>query len=217
MKKQLARVVGRVAERQVDGWLGDGLEAIWQRFTDGVAGWIAKARRDDLEGWKASLGPLFRLALVGVLGYVAWSVVRRFPWLLWLLLAALVGAAWRATHKRPAEDTDESVEEPPAEQSPEERRAAAEEAFLEYVVTAIGEAKGVHLSTLAEGLDKPGLLPGWGVAEVRAQLGALRIPCRRSVKVRDAAGKWAVAWGVHRDDVPALNSPTPAEDDEAAA
>ncbi|AZM53323.1 hypothetical protein DMA15_12605 [Streptomyces sp. WAC 01529] len=217
MKQQIARAAGRLAERQVDGWLGEGLEATWQRFAGGITAWVRAGRRDDLDGWKAALGPLFRLAVLGGLGYIVWSLVRRWPWLLWLLLAAALGAAWKATHKRPAEDVVEDTENTPAEQSPEERRAAAEQAFVDYVVASIGEAKGVHLSTLAEGLDRPGYLPGWGVPEVRAQLGALNIPCRRSVKVRDAAGKWAVAWGVHRDDVPALNTPSPVEDDEAAA
>ncbi|MFG2458136.1 hypothetical protein ACGFWE_13845 [Streptomyces sp. NPDC048523] len=217
MKQQIAKAAAKVAVRNIDGWLAEGSEAIWERLTDGVTGWIRDGRRDDLEGWRAALGPLFRLALVGALGYGAWALVRRFPWLLWLLLAWLVAAAWKVSHKRPAEDVDEPAEDELAEQSSEERRAAAEQAFVEYVVASIGEAKGVHLSTLAEGLDKPGLLPGWGVAEVRAQLGALNIPCRRSVKVRNAAGEWAVAWGVHRDDVPALNTPTPAEDSEAAA
>ncbi|WP_406202626.1 hypothetical protein OG331_31855 [Streptomyces sp. NBC_01017] len=217
MKQQIAKAAAKVAARNTDGWLAEGSEAIWERLADGVTGWIREGRRDDLEGWRAALGPLFRLVVVGALGYGAWALVRRFPWLLWLLLAGLVAAAWKSTHKRPAEDVDEPAEDELAEQSPEERRAAAEQAFVEYVVASIGEAKGVHLSTLAEGLDKPGLLPGWGVAEVRAQLGALNIPCRRSVKVRDAAGKWAVAWGVHRDDIPALNTPTPTEDSEAAA
>jgi hypothetical protein len=213
VKRQIAKAAAKVAERNTDGWLAEGSEAIWQRLADGVTGWIRDGRRDDLEGWRAALGPLFRLALVGALGYCAWLIVRRFPWLLWLLLAGVVAAAWKASHKRPAEDVDEPAEDDLAEQSPEERRAAAEKAFVEYVVASIGEAKGVHLSTLAEGLDRPGYLPGWGVAEVRAQLGALGIPCRRSVKVRGRG----VAWGVHRDDIPALNSPTPTEDSEAAA
>lgn len=217
MKQQIANAVAKVAERNVEGWLAEGSEAIWERLTDGVTGWIRKGRRDDLDGWKAALGPLFRLVLVGALGYGVWALVRRFPWLLWLLLAWFLTAAWKATHRRPAEDAGEPAEDEPGELSPEERRAAAEQAFVEYVVASIGEAKGVHLSTLAEGLDRPGYLPGWGVAEVRAQLGRLNIPCRRSVKVRNAAGDWAVAWGVHRDDVPALNTPTPAEDGEAAA
>lgn len=217
MKQHITKAVAKVAERNTEGWLAEGSEAIWQRFADGVTGWIRAGRRDDLEGWRAALGPIIRLALVGALGYGAWAIVRRFPWLLWLLLAGVIAAAWKVTHKRPAEDVDEPAEDELAEQSPEERRAAAEKAFVEYVVASIGEAKGVHLSTLAEGLDKPGLLPGWGVAEVRAQLGKLNIPCRRSVKVRNAAGEWSVAWGVHRDDVPALNPPAPAEDSEAAA
>jgi hypothetical protein len=217
VKRQIAKAAAKVAERNVEGWLAEGSEAMWQRLTDGVTGWIRAGRRDDLDGWRAALGPIIRLALVGALGYGAWALVRRFPWLLWLLLAGFLTAAWKVTHRRPAEDVDEPAEDEPAEQSPEERRAAAEQAFVEYVVASIGDAKGVHLSTLAEGLDRPGYLPGWGVAEVRAQLGRLNIPCRRSVKVRNAAGEWAVAWGVHRDDVPALNDPSPAEDDEAAA
>lgn len=217
MKRQIAKAAAKVAERNTEGWLAEGSEAIWQRVVDGVTGWIRAGRRDDLEGWRAALGPVVRLVLVGALGYGAWVLIRRFPWLLWLLLAGVVTAAWKVSHRRPAEDVDEPAEDEPAEQSPEERRAAAERAFVEYVVASIGDAKGVHLSTLAEGLDRPGYLPGWGVAEVRAQLGALGIPCRRSVKVRNAAGEWAVAWGVHRDDVPALNDPSPAEDGEAAA
>lgn len=211
--KLLSRTAARVAERNVDGWLGHGAELVWRRLVDGVTAWVRAGRRDDLDGWRASLGPILRLVLVGVVGYVLWTLVRRFPVLLWLLLGTLVAAAWKASRTDRPAAAEDALDEP----APEDRRAAAEKAFVDYVIASIGDAKGVHLSTLAEGVDKPGLLPGWGVPEVRAQLGALNIPCRRSVKVRDAAGKWAVAWGVHRDDVPGLNDPSPAEDDEAAA
>ncbi|MFI6465688.1 hypothetical protein [Streptomyces sp. NPDC050538] len=213
MKGQIAKAAAKVAERNTEGWLSEGTEAIWQRLADSVTGWIRAGRRDDLEGWRAALGPLIRLALVGAVGYGVWALVRRFPWLLWLLLAGLVAAAWRATHKRPAGDTAEPAEDAPAEQSPGEARAAAEKSFVAYLIESIGEGQGVHLSTLAEGLNMAGAQRVWGVAEVRAQCEAFGIPCRRSVKVRGRG----VAWGVHRDDIPALNTPTPAEDGEAAA
>ncbi|MFI1607833.1 hypothetical protein ACH4YN_37965 [Streptomyces griseofuscus] len=213
MKQQIVKAAARVAERNAEGWLSEGSEAIWQRLNDAVTGWIRDGRRDDLDGWRAALGPLIRLALVGAVGYGAWALVRRFPWLLWLLLAGLVAAAWRVTHKRPAEDTAEPAEGTPAERSPEEARAAAEKTFVAYLIDSIGEAQGVHLSTLAEGLNMAGSQRVWGVAEVRAQCEAFHIPCRRSVKVRGRG----VAWGVHRDDIPVLNTPTPAEDGEAAA
>ncbi|AQW55275.1 hypothetical protein ACIQPP_05495 [Streptomyces violaceusniger] len=213
MKGRITRAAERVADRHVDGWLSKGSEAVWQRGVDRLTGWIRGSRREDLDGWRAALGPLVRLAVVGALAYAVWAAVRRWPWLLWLLLAAFLRAAWNAAHKRPADEPADDSDE----RSPEDRRAAAEKAFLEYLVSSIGDARGVHLSTLAQGLDKPGLLPGWGVAEVRAQCNALDIPCRRSVKARDRAGEWAVAWGVHRDDIPALNTPTPAEAPEAAA
>lgn len=217
MKQQIARAAARVAERNADGWLGEGAERVWRRFADGLTAWVRAGRREDLEGWRATLGPLVRLVLVGAAGYVVWLVVRRLPWLLWLLLAAFVGAAWKATHTRRAEGVDGTPEDTLDERSPEDRRAAAEKAFVDYLVASIGDARGVHLSTLAKGLDKPGLLPGWGVAEVRAQCDALGIRCRRSVKARKEDGEWGVAWGVNRADVPALNAPTPAEPDEAAA
>ncbi|OUC84905.1 hypothetical protein [Streptomyces swartbergensis] len=213
MKQHITKAVAKVAERNTEGWLAEGSEAIWQRFADGVTGWIRAGRRDDLEGWRAALGPIVRLVLVGAVGYGVWALVRRFPWLLWLLLAGFIAAAWKATHKRPAEDVDEPVEDELGERSPEELRAAAEKTFVAYLIDQIGEAQGVHLSTLAEGLNLAGSSRVWGVAEVRAQCEAFNIPCRRSVKVRGRG----VAWGVHRDDIPALNTPTPAEDGEAAA
>ncbi|MYS91451.1 MULTISPECIES: hypothetical protein [Streptomyces] len=83
---RLARTVDRLA---------DGSSVLARRIGARITAWVARARRDDLTGWRAALGCWLRLAVL-VLGlYGLWGLVRTFPGLLWLLSAGWTAAAWK--------------------------------------------------------------------------------------------------------------------------
>ncbi|MER7813816.1 hypothetical protein [Streptomyces sp. NPDC096153] len=178
--------------------LAAGAAAAAKRRTDALATWVERGRRDDLHGWRASVGPMCRLAILAVVAYVGFAIVRAVPWLMWLVTLAFLREAWRAGADEDAE------EEPPA---PDE--GAAAEAVRVLLADLIADRPGVHLSAVLDRLQQEGHGEGWAVADLRARLVALGVPVRRSVKV---AGR--VAYGVHRDDLPA---PSPAESAERVA
>lgn len=166
-----------------------------------AATWCRKSYRDDLTGWKAALGPAVRVVLLGGTAWLLIRIVRARPALMWLVAAGWFVAAWRATRKAPAEAAEDEPEEGPAAPDPG--------AVRQLLVEAIGDRPGVHLSTLLAHLQEQGQGEGWAVADLRARLEALGVPVRRSVKVDRK-----VAYGVHRDDLPA---PSPAEAADRAA
>ncbi|MEU5608437.1 hypothetical protein AB0H03_06715 [Streptomyces sparsogenes] len=166
-----------------------------------AAAWCRKSYRPDLTGWRAALGPAVRVVLLGGAAWLLYRVVRARPALMWLLAAGWLIAAWRATRKTPTEAAEDEPEEGPA--------AADPDAVRQLLVEAIGDRPGVHLSTLLAHLQERGQGEGWQVADLRARLEALGVPVRRSVKVDRR-----VAYGVHRDDLPA---PSPAEAADRAA
>ncbi|WP_372352644.1 hypothetical protein [Streptomyces sp. KL116D] len=99
MKNRLARTVrAHAADRLIRG-----SAIVWERRTAGLAAWIRRSRRDDLTGWKAALGPVLCLVLVGILAWILYSVLRALPWLLGLLVALWCRAAWKAG-RAPAEE-----------------------------------------------------------------------------------------------------------------
>jgi len=177
-----------------------GSSIVYRRRVDALEAWVRAGRRDDLQGWRAALGPLVRLAMLGAVAAVLYGVLRAVPWLMWLLTGAWLRAAWRAG-KAPAEADEEDAEEGPA--------APGRDAVLALLTELIADRPGVHLSTVLARLQETGRGEGWTVSDLRARLAALGVPSRRSVKVDKR-----VSWGVHRDDLPA---PSPADRDEVAA
>ncbi|MFI0768613.1 hypothetical protein ACH4TQ_27560 [Streptomyces sp. NPDC021218] len=188
----LARVAGRLAR---------GSELVWQRRSEALAAWVRAGRRDDLTGWRTVLGPAVRLALLGTAGWLVARLVRARPVLMWALAAGWLIAAWRASRPAPDEDAEDEPEQGPA--------AADPDAVRQLLAGLIGDRPGVHLSAVLAHLQGRGLGEGWEVAELRSRLEAQGVPVRRSVKV---AGR--VAYGVHRDDLPA---PSPGEAADRAA
>ena len=190
----------RAAER-----LAHGTELVWQRRSEALAAWVRGGRRDDLTGWRAALGPAFRLALLGAAGWLVARGVHARPVLMWVVVSGWLVAAWRASRPASGEEaedaTEEDPEQPPAEANPE--------AVRQLLADLIGDRPGVHLSTVLAHLHERGLGEGWEVADLRSRLEALGVPVRRSVKVDRR-----VAYGVHRDDLPA---PAPAEAADRAA
>lgn len=197
MKRRLAWWAARtgVAER-----LARGSYTVWERRADALTAWVRAGRRDDLEGWRAALGPLVRLVLLGVLAYAVWAIVRALPWLMWLLAGLWIRAAWRASREAPAE----TAEEPP------ERAAHALQvgALRQLILDLMGTGSGVHLRTVLAHLQKHGQWEGRTVTDLRVHLERLRVPVDRSVKVAGTP-----TWGVRRRD---LQAPSPAEPQEAS-
>lgn len=174
-----------------------GSSIVYQRRADALEAWVRAGRRDDLDGWRAALDPLVRLAMLAAAAAVLYGIVRAVPWLMWLLTGAWLRAAWKAG-KNPADTADEDAPGEPGR-----------DAVLALLTELIADRPGVHLSTLLAHLQQHGQGEGWEVGDVRSRLAALGVPARRSVKV---AGR--VAWGVHRDDLPA---PAPVDTGERAA
>ncbi|MEU8473743.1 hypothetical protein [Streptomyces hygroscopicus] len=185
--------------------LARGSSIVWQRRSEALATWVRAGRRDDLTGWRAVLGPAARLALLGAAGWLAARIIRARPVLMWALAAGWLIAAWRASRPAP----DEDAEDGPEDESEQGPAAADPDALRRLLADLIGDRPGVHLSAVLAHLQEHGQGEGWEVAGLRARLEAQGVPVRRSVKV---AGR--VAYGVHRDDLPA---PSPGEAADRAA
>ncbi|MFE0270830.1 hypothetical protein ACFWZY_01620 [Streptomyces sp. NPDC058992] len=171
-----------------------------------VASWVNAGRRHDLTGWRASIGPLTRLALVTLLAYIALSILRALPWLMWLLTLAFLRAAWRAGKDQP-QDTSEASEHPAAE--------ADQAAVLALLRDVLGDQDRVHLSTVLAHLQHQGQGEGWTVADLRVRLEALSIPVRPKVKISGVPTR-----GLLRADLDALSpdqetAPSPHQVDAA--
>ena len=180
----------RIADR-----LTTGSAATTRRLAARTAAWIARGRRTDLTGWRASLGCWSRLAglLLGL--YLAWRLIRAVPNLLWLLSAAWTIAAWRAGKPLP-----KASSETPA--------APSGEAVRTLLLDVMGTADGVHLRTVLAHLQEHGQWEGRKVADLRTHLERLGIPLDRRVKVGRIP-----TWGVRRRD---LQAPSPTEQPEAS-
>lgn len=182
--------------------LARGSRAVWDRRADALTGWVRAGRRDDLDGWRASLGPLVRFVILCALAYAGWAVLRAVPLLMWLLAGWWVGASWKAGKPAP-QRVPESASETPAP-------VASGEAVRDLLLTLMGTGSAVHLSTVLKHLqqrpDTAALTASWEIADLRARLEALGIPVHLKVK---AHGKGATR-GVRRVDL--APSPPAAEE-----
>jgi hypothetical protein len=104
------------------GRLTAGSHILTDRITAGAEQWVRAGRRDDLDGWRNSLGPLVRLVLLVSGIILAYLTVRAMPWLMWPLAALWCRKAWRAPSAAPntdcaepdAADNQEQPGHPPA-------------------------------------------------------------------------------------------------------
>jgi hypothetical protein len=144
----------------------------------GAGSRVLLLRLIDRFGWKSVGGAV----LVAV-----FAAVRYRTWIAWMLAAWAV-AAWMHA---PTEEADEEAGEQPSE--------SAGDPLVMVLWQLIGEARGVHLKTLAEYLHAAAPEQPIDRATVRAHLAARGIPVRASV--RDAADR--VNEGVHRADLQA--------------
>ncbi|MFE6354363.1 hypothetical protein ACFVOO_16195 [Streptomyces rochei] len=197
MKRRLAWWAARSS---VGDRIARGSYTLWESRTDALTAWVRAGRRDDLDGWRAALGPLARLLILGALAYAAWAVLRALPWLMWLLAGWWLRAAWKAA-PAPAEDTDDA----PADGA---SSAADREALRGLLLELMGEGSGVHLRTVLAHLQEHGQWEGRTVTDLRLRLARLEVPVHRSVKVGRVP-----TWGVRRRD---LEAPSPAAAEEAS-
>lgn len=193
------------ARRVVDR-LAVGCEIVARQRSEALVAWVRTGRRDDLDGWKAAFGPALRVLLLGGAAYVVLSVLRAVPWLMWLITAAWLRAAWRAT-RAPAEDVDEPLDDDTA--GPDVT------AVLALLAEVFGDADRVHLSTVLAHLQEQGHGAGWKVADLRTRLQSLGVPVQPKVKVRGVPTR-----GIVRADLDAHfpgweTSPSPTEVDAA--
>ncbi|MGQ4351969.1 hypothetical protein [Streptomyces drozdowiczii] len=177
-----------------------GQRILVRRLTDRAAAWVRAGRRNDLEGVAAILGCILRLVILGGAVYGAWWLVRRWPVTLWAAVPLWLWAAVRALGHG-----ENTAEEPAAPAD----TAAQREQLHALVRDLIGDRPGVHLSTLLDHLQQHGQGEDWTVSDLKTRLPASGVPVRRSVKVAKR-----VAYGVHRDDLPAAS---PAEEQQEAA
>lgn len=122
---------------------------------------------------------------------MAWTAVQASPGLMWVAAGGWCIAAYRAE-----EEPDEGDDEEDGEPDP-----VTTDEFIELLHDALGDAKGVHLSTLAERLAD--LEPGrrWDTAAVRQLATDAGVPVTDSVRVGGS-----VSTGIKRKDAP---PPTP--------
>lgn len=183
-----------------------GSAIVYRRRAAALAAWVAAGRRSDLTGWRAALGPLARLAALTLAAYVVQAVVRAAPWLMWLLTAAWLRAAWRAA-RVPAEDTDEPFDD--------ETDGPDVTAVLALLATVLDGRDRVHLSTVLTHLQEQGHGAGWKVSDLRARLEALGVPVALKVKVAGVPTR-----GIVRADLdarfPGWDTPAPPAAGDAA-
>lgn len=191
---RLARPAGRLAT-------GSGIVA--RRLAARAAAWCARGRRHDLTGWRAALGILLRLAVLGFGLYLLARIVRALPALMVLLTTAWTVAAWRTG--RPSAP---AAEEPPAEAPAGVSPVPDREAVVALLLEVMGDAPAVHLRTVLAHLQERGQWGGRSVTDLRLRLGSLDIPVDRGVKVGGVP-----TWGVRRRD---LEAPSPAAVPEAS-
>jgi hypothetical protein len=165
--------------------LAVGCTIVARQRSEAIAAWIQAGRRDDLTGWRAALGPATRMLLLGGAAYVALSVLRAVPWLMWAITAWWLRAAWKTTVEKPAE-------QPPAD-CPERPDPGP---VLELLREVLGDRDRVHLSTVLAHLQNEGQWEGRTVADLRVCFEALGVPVRPKVKVGGVPTR-----GVLRDDL----------------
>ncbi|TXJ78607.1 hypothetical protein E2C11_16505 [Streptomyces lavendulae] len=180
--------------------LADGSAAVARGLGRRTAAWVARGRRQDLTGWRATLGCWLRLAVLALGVYLLWRIVRAVPQLMWALTGVWVIAAWRAGREAPAE-AEEGIEEEPPRASPDDVRAAT----LDWIRRRIGDAQGVHLRDLLAHAQEHGMFEGMDVATFRAHLERWGIPVRSRCRVRGLG----VTVGIHRDDLQAPSEASP--------
>jgi hypothetical protein len=184
--------------RRTAARLARGSVTVARRTANRTTAWVARGRRQDLPGWRSSLGCWARVLLLAVGAYLLWRLLRALPALMWLLTAGWLAASWRAGKQAPQQPSAGAPAGPAATPSGEALRT--------LLLTLMGSGSAVHLSTVLDHLqqhpDTAPLTASWQVSDLRARLEALSIPVHPKVK----AGGRGPTRGVRRVDL----APSPA-------
>ncbi|MFF1756149.1 hypothetical protein [Streptomyces sp. NPDC058266] len=172
--------------------LARGSSRAWQQRVDAITAWVAAGRRDDLAGWRAALGPLFRLAVLGAVAYAVWAIVRAWPWLMWALTGWWLRVAWKAG-RDPAETAvdapAETAVDAPAETAEDEHRAT----FVRWLDELTRGRNGIHLGELHDRLTQRPALAHLKRADVTPLLRRYAVPVERTLRVDGIAGRSGVS------------------------
>lgn len=168
---------------------------------------VARRTANRITAWcrasPTSRGAWIRVGLVVAVGWIAVRTVRAAPGLLWVVTAVWLWAAYRAGREHAPAAPTEDVDHVPAEDPDRPPETTDAEAVRTLLLDLIGDASGVHLSTVLAHLQKEGQGVGWKVGDLRARLEALGIPVEPKLKLSGVPTR-----GVRRD---ALLAPSPAE------
>ncbi|WP_263165423.1 hypothetical protein [Streptomyces sp. SCSIO ZS0520] len=194
MKRRLVRLVLRVAtgSELLARLLTGTLES---RVRDGRNGDYHPDADEQQANSRRRTGRRVRLALLLLVAYVAASIVRALPGLLWFLAAAWIIAAARLA-RRAAKTLPQPEEKAPPEGDPD--------AVRQLLSDLIGDRPGVHLREVLAHLQSEGHAGGWTVADLRVRLEALGIPVEKQLRLPGENP----TRGVRRESVTA---PSPAE------
>ncbi|MFJ2515596.1 hypothetical protein ACIPEL_36265 [Streptomyces griseoviridis] len=180
-----------------------------RRRLERTASWIARARRDDLTGWRAALGCWARVALLALGVVLMARLIRALPALMWLLSGVWLVAAWRAGKPPPgkARQAPETAPGAGADEPPDETLPGGNgEDLRALLLTLMGTGPAVHLSTVLAHLQEAGHWRGRTVTDLRRRLAALGVPHDRSVKVGGVP-----TWGIRRKHLQeGAEAPSPA-------
>lgn len=181
--------------------LATGSRLLARRVGARAATWVARARRDDLAGWRAALGCWLRLGLLTFGLYALWRLVRAIPNVLWLLSAVWLAVSWR-TGKRAGEavPAESSAPAPSGLPAPDARAV-----LVHWLDRLTRGRSGIHLDELHEALTRHPDLAGLNRPEMRAWLGRHQITVDRTLRVGSVAGR----SGVSRATIEALLATLP--------
>ncbi|MFJ8163827.1 hypothetical protein ACIRBY_23270 [Streptomyces sp. NPDC096136] len=160
-----------------------GAAIVLTRYTAATAGWVRAA---DSLGGRA-----LRASLLALPALLAWRIVRAAPGLLWLAVPWWCWVIWRAAPQPSPEAAEEVAIRDPAE----DMRGLLRE--------LIGDAAGVHLSTVLAYLQERGHHPTWKVSDLRRRVEALGIPVDPKLKLAGTPTR-----GVRREAVSTTPRPT---------
>jgi hypothetical protein len=183
--------------------IATGSAALARRIGRGLTAWAAAARRDDLTGWQAALGPILRTGLLLAGAYTLLRIVRALPVLLWILAPAWLIAAYRAAPPPAGDQTPPTPAQAPGEDPPARRPADPRTHLLRWLLHTINSSPGIHLRELYPAMRQLPGLEGLPDTALRAALTHLGISPVRSLRIGSVAGR----SGIRRTDIEALLPP----------
>ncbi|WP_103528801.1 hypothetical protein [Streptomyces sp. SM12] len=183
-------------------WLG--VAVVFRRTRGSLVEWV-RGPEDRAVGDRA-----LRLATLTGAGWVLWVGVTAAPVVMWGLAGWGLLSSWRAVSPprvlRPKGSAPQAKPAAPAGAKPTPAAPAPPvfdgDRLIDLVDELIGDARGVHLSTVLDRLHAAGAHLDWGVKELGLAIEAAGVPTRASVGMGSGRDK-VTRKGVHVDDLEA--------------